>query len=330
MTLQNIPFSFLDLVTIRANDGITTAFQNSLSIAKKAQELGFLRFWFAEHHNMDGIASSATAILIAHIAAHTQKIRVGSGGVMLPNHTPLVVAEQFGTLQSLYGDRIDLGVGRARGGDYESALAVRKERIHSDENFFAELEELEDFLGDGTRSKVRAVPGWGTRVPIYLLGSSLYSAQVAARKGLPYAFASHFAPKDLLEVLRLYREHFTPSLACPKPYAIVALPCVLADTKEEALFLSSSAYQRGLALLRGESLKLKTPIPFLDISWNQREKAAVMGMQSMMVLGNAEDAKKQLITILQDTQADELIFTCDIYDQTKRIRSLEILDSLRH
>ncbi|MDO7252817.1 LLM class flavin-dependent oxidoreductase [Helicobacter cappadocius] len=325
MSLNNIPFSFLDLVPVLHNGSIQEAFKNSLFMAKKAEELGFKRFWLAEHHNMDGIACSATPVLISYIASNTKTIRVGSGGIMLPNHTPLVVAEQFGTLQEIYGNRIDLGVGRARGGNYESALLVRKERMFSDENFFEEFQNLEDFLGNTETSKVKAIPGYNTKVPLYLLGSSLYSAQMAAKKGLPYAFASHFAPKYLLEALKLYRENFIPSEMLEKPYAIVALPSSLAPTQEEALFLASSSYQRALSLFRDGSLRLKPPVPFLDIDWNPNEKVSVLSLLSQMVIGEKSNAKKFLSSLLCNTQADEFIFTCDIYDQDKRIRSLELL-----
>lgn len=325
MNLSDIAFSFLDLVPVKENSSIADAFKSSLSMAKKAEELGFKRFWLAEHHNMDGIACSATAVLIGYIASNTSSIRVGSGGIMLPNHTPLVVAEQFGTLQEIYGNRIDLGVGRARGGNYESALLIRKERISSDEFFFEEFENLQSFLGNDESLKVKAIPGYKTNVPLYLLGSSLYSAQMAGKKGLPYAFASHFAPKYLLEALRLYRESFVPSDVLKKPYVIVALPSALAPTQEEALFLASSSYQRGIALFRDESLRLKPPVRFLDIDWNANEKMSVLSLLSKMVIGDKESAKKFLSCVLDETQADEFIFTCDIYDQNKRMQSLEIL-----
>lgn len=325
MNLADIPFSFLDLVPVLENNSIDQALKSSLSMAKKAEELGFKRFWLAEHHNMDGIACSATAVLIGYIASNTSKIRVGSGGIMLPNHTPMVVAEQFGTLQEIYGNRIDLGVGRARGGNYESALLIRKERISSDEFFFEEFGNLQSFLGDGGTSKVKAIPGYKTNVPLYLLGSSLYSAQMAGKKGLPYAFASHFAPKYLLEALKLYRESFVPSNVLKKPYAIVALPSALAPTQEEALFLATSSYQRAIALFRDESLRLKPPMNFLDIPWNQNEKISVLSLLSKMVVGDKESAIKFLSSVLNETQADEFIFTCDIYDQDKRVQSLEIL-----
>lgn len=328
MNLADIPFSFLDLVPVPEGDSIAEAFKHSLNIAKKAEELGFKRFWLAEHHNMDGIACSATAVLIGYIASNTSSIRVGSGGIMLPNHTPMVVAEQFGTLQEIYGNRIDLGVGRARGGNYESALLIRKERISSDEFFFEEFGNLQSFLGDGGALKVKAIPGYKTNVPLYLLGSSLYSAQMAGIKGLPYAFASHFAPKYLLEALRLYRESFVPSSVLEKPYAMVALPSALAPTQEEALFLASSSYQRGVSLFRDESLRLKPPVKFLDIDWNENEKLSVLSLLSKMVVGDKTSAKAFLSSLLEETQADEFIFTCDIYDQDKRMQSLQILSEV--
>lgn len=325
MNLSDIPFSFIEVVPVSENNSIAGAFKDSLSIAKKAEELGFKRFWLAEHHNMDGIASSATAVLISYIASNTSRIRVGSGGIMLPNHTPLVIAEQFGTLQEIYGNRIDLGVGRARGGNYESALLIRKERMSSDEFFFEEFGNLQSFLGDDETLKVKAIPGHKTHVPLYLLGSSLYSAQMAGRKGLPYAFASHFAPKYLLEALRLYRESFVPSNTLKKPYVIVALPAALAPTQEEALFLATSSYQRSVSLFRDESLRLKPPVNFLDMDWNENEKISVLSLLSKMVIGDKDSARKFLSSLLDETQADEFIFNCDIYDHDKRIQSLEIL-----
>ncbi|PAF53115.1 hypothetical protein BKH42_07745 [Helicobacter sp. 13S00482-2] len=326
--MPHIPFSFLDLVPVLENGSIKDALKNSLCMAKKAEELGFKRFWLAEHHNMDGIACSATAVLISYIASNTKNIRIGSGGIMLPNHTPLVIAEQFGSLQEIYGNRIDLGIGRARGGNYESALLVRKERMFSDENFFEEFQSLQDFLSDKETSGVKAFPGHDTKVPLYLLGSSLYSAQMAGKKGLPYAFASHFAPKYLLDAIKLYRESFTPSEVMKKPYVMVALPSALASTQEEALFLATSSYQRSLSLFRGGSIKLKPPIAFLDMDWNSNEKISVLSMLSKMVIGEKKYAREFLFSIIDSTQADELIFTCDIYDQSKRIKSLELLSQI--
>ena len=281
--------------------------------------------WLAEHHNMDGIASSATALLIGHIAGGTSRIRVGSGGVMLPNHAPLVVAENFGTLETLYPGRIDLGLGRARRrpGDH-ARLASRSpgQRRRLPE----QVAELEMLLGPRrSQQSLLAVPGEGTQVPIWLLGSSLFSAHLAAQKGLPYAFASHFAPRYLHEALRIYRSNFQPSAVLDKPYAMIGVPLIAAPTDEEAEFLATTAFQRVLALIRGESLKQKPPVESMAPLWLPHEQDAVGSFFGLAVIGGPEKVRARLEILLEQTGADELIFTSDFYEHAHRLRSCEIV-----
>ncbi|MFT4191310.1 MAG: LLM class flavin-dependent oxidoreductase, partial [Comamonas sp.] len=251
----------LDLVPVRDTGTVAQALQQSLQLARHVEALGFTRYWLAEHHNMDGIASSATAVLIGHIAGGTQRIRVGSGGVMLPNHAPLVVAENFGTLAELYPGRIDLGLGRAPGTDPETTRALRRDRLGDGDDFPQNVQELQMLLGPAQPGqRVLAMPGVGTRVPIWLLGSSLFSAQLAAHLGLPYAFASHFAPRFLLQAVRLYRELFKPSPALARPYVMVGVPAVAAPTDEEAQWLATSLRQRVLSIVRGQRIRMQPPI----------------------------------------------------------------------
>ncbi len=258
--LQNIALSMLDLVAVREGGSIADALAISLRTARHAESLGFKRYWLAEHHNMPGIASSATAVLVGYIAGGTQSIRVGSGGVMLPNHAPLVVAEAFGTLAELYPGRIDLGLGRAPGTDQLTMRALRRDRIESEADFPRDVAELQQLLAPPEPGqRLTAIPGAGTEVPIWLLGSSLFSAQLAAERGLPYAFASHFAPRLLLQALDLYRTQFRPSAKLAKPYVVIGVPLIAAPSDEEAQFLASSTYQRVLGILRGNRGRLPPP-----------------------------------------------------------------------
>ena len=253
--LADVKISALDLVPVRHDKGPAESLRNSLDLAQHVEQLGYNRFWVAEHHNMDGIASSATSVLLGYLAGGTSTIRVGAGGVMLPNHAPLVIAEQFGTLASLYPDRIDLGLGRAPGSDQMTARALRRERSGSADDFPQDVAELMAYLGPRTPDqRVIAVPGSGTNVPIWLLGSSLFSAQLAGQRGLPYAFASHFAPRYMRDAIRVYREHFEPSAVLDKPYVMLGVPLVAADTDEQAEYQATSLYQRILSLMRGQTL----------------------------------------------------------------------------
>ncbi|MDH1264847.1 MULTISPECIES: LLM class flavin-dependent oxidoreductase [unclassified Pseudomonas] len=328
--LANTKFSILDLAPIRDDGGPEQALHNSLALAQHAERLGFTRFWVAEHHNMDGIASSATAVLLGYLAAGTSTIRVGSGGVMLPNHAPLVIAEQFGTLATLYPGRIDLGLGRAPGADQYTAHALRRERSGSADDFPADVAELQRYLGPRTPDqRVIAMPGTGTQVPIWLLGSSLFSAQLAGERGLPYAFASHFAPRYMHEAIRVYRNHFKPSEVLDKPYVMLGVPLLAADTDEQANHLATSAYQRILALIRGQSLVQRPPVKSMEGLWLPHEMDAVGSFFGMAMVGGPEKVRARLEVLLEQTGADELIFTCDMYDFADRLHAFDILASLR-
>ncbi|BAN45769.1 LLM class flavin-dependent oxidoreductase [Metapseudomonas resinovorans] len=328
--LSNLPFSVLDLAPVRDHGGATQALHNSLELARHVERLGFSRFWVAEHHNMEGIASSATAVLLAYLAGGTSSIRLGSGGVMLPNHAPLVIAEQFGTLASLYPGRIELGLGRAPGADHFTARALRRDRLGSADDFPRDVEELEALLGPRQPGQqVIAMPGMDTNVPIWLLGSSLFSAQLAGQKGLPYAFASHFAPRYMHEAIRVYRNHFRPSAVLDKPYVMLGVPLVAAPTDEEAEFLATTVFQRVLALIRGESLVLRPPVESMAGRWLPHEKEAVGSFLAMSMVGGPEKIRARLQVLLDQTDADELIFTCDLYQHEHRLRAFDILASLR-
>lgn len=329
--LARINISTLDLVPIRDDEpGPQQALQRSLALAQHVERLGYTRFWVAEHHNMDGIASSATAVLIGYLASGTSTLRVGAGGVMLPNHAPLVIAEQFGTLASLYPGRIDLGLGRAPGSDAFTAHALRRERSGSADDFPQDLEELQGYLGPRTPGqRVLAMPGSGSQVPLWLLGSSLFSAQLAGLKGLPYAFASHFAPRLMHEAIRVYRNHFKPSAVLDKPYVMLGVPLVAADSDEQAAYLATSAYQRILALIRGQSLVQRPPVASMEGLWLPHEKEAVGSFLGMAVIGGPDKVRARLELLLEQTEADELIFTSDLYDFADRLRSFELLAQLR-
>ncbi|MBV6288177.1 LLM class flavin-dependent oxidoreductase [Pseudomonas aegrilactucae] len=327
--LADINYSTLDLVPVRQDSGPAQSLRNSLDLAQHVEKFGYKRFWVAEHHNMDGIASSATSVLLGYLAGGTSTIRVGAGGVMLPNHAPLVIAEQFGTLASLYPGRIDLGLGRAPGSDQMTARALRRERSGSADDFPDDVEELVRYLGPRTPDqKVIAVPGYGTEVPIWLLGSSLFSAQLAGMRGLPYAFASHFAPRMMHEAIRVYRNHFKPSAVLDKPYVMLGVPLVAADTDEQADCLATSVYQRILALMRGQSLVQRPPVDSMDGLWLPHEREAVGSFLGLAMVGGPEKIRAKLEVLLEQTGADELIFTCDLYEHADRIRSYEILSQV--
>ncbi|KAA1174432.1 LLM class flavin-dependent oxidoreductase [Marinobacter salinexigens] len=322
-------YSLLELASVREGDSVATTLANSVAYAQHAEALGFKRFWLAEHHNMEGISSSATSVLIGHIAGKTDTIRVGSGGVMLPNHPPLVIAEQFGTLESLYPGRIDLGLGRAPGTDPITSRALRRDGLGA-EQFPEDVAALQTLLGPlQAGQQVKAIPGAGTNVPIWLLGSSLYSAQLAAMRGLPYAFAGHFAPRLYREALRVYREHFQPSEQLQAPYAMLAIPAVPADSMDEAKFLATTSYQRILSLFRGQPLWMRPPVESMDGLWNAGEKAGVLDFLGLQVLGNADDIRSQLDELLSTVEVDELMFTADIYDPDRRRHALDILSATR-
>jgi len=323
-----IPLSVLDLAPIVEGSSAADALRHTLDLARHAEAWGYRRYWLAEHHNMDGVACSATAVLVGHVAGGTATIRVGSGGVMLPNHSPLVVAEQFGTLATLYPGRIDLGLGRAPGTDQATARALRQHLLRDEDAFPQDVQELQAYLGDPRPGQaVRAIPGMGTRVPIWILGSSLYGAQLAAYLGLPYAFASHFAPDLLLQALDVYRRSYRPSADWPKPHAMVGINVVAADSDAEAARLFTSIQQRFLGMQRGVRGPLPRPIAPAEMEtlWNPREKAAVERMLVASAVGGPASLKDQLRQILEQTAADELIVAGAIHDHAARLRSYEIL-----
>jgi len=326
--LSNTPLSVLDLAPIRHGGTASEAFDDSVALARKADELGYNRYWLAEHHNIDGIASAATSVLIGHIAGKTRRIRVGSGGIMLPNHAPLVIAEQFGTLETLYPERIDLGLGRAPGADGATMRALRRDSFAGVDDFPERLEELRRYLGKaGAGQRIQAVPGQDTNVPIWLLGSSGYSAQLAARLGLPFVFAAQFAPGYLLEALHLYRSQFRPSAVLDAPYAMVGIPALVADNDAHAHYLNTTAEQKFLNLHRGKSIKSLPPAESID--WSPRERAAVGQNLGAAVVGSPDTVREGLEDFLQQTGANELMVVTDVYDREDRLRSLELLDGLR-
>jgi luciferase family oxidoreductase group 1 len=322
---QSPALSMLDLVAVREGGTVAQALAIALRTAQHAESLGFERYWLAEHHNMPGIASSATAVLVGHIAAGTQRMRIGSGGVMLPNHAPLVVAEAFGTLAELYPGRIDLGLGRAPGTDPLTMRALRRDRPEAAEDFPRDVAELQRLLGpEQPGQRLVATPGAGTNVPVWLLGSSLFSAQLAAERGLPYAFASHFAPRLLLQAIELYRRLFKPSVEWPKPYVVIGVPLIAAPTDDEAQFLASSTFARVLGILKGERRKLAAPVHGLAAQLSPQERAAIEDFLAAAVIGGPDTVRQGFAALLQATQADELMLVCDIYDPALRLRSLDI------
>lgn len=324
-TLKNITLSMLDLVAVREGGTVADALAISLRTAQHAELLGFTRYWLAEHHNMAGIASSATAVLVGHIAGGTQRIRVGSGGIMLPNHAPLVVAEAFGTLAELYPGRIDLGLGRAPGTDRATMRALRRDRPETEQDFPRDVAELQRLLGPVQDVQgIVAMPGAGTNVPIWLLGSSLFSAQLAAERGLPYAFAAHFAPRLLHQALDLYRNLFQPSGTLSEPYVIVGVPLIAAPTDDEAEFLASSTYQRVLGILTGDRQRLQPPVENFMAQLHPQECAAIGDFLAAAVIGGPNKVRAGLQALAQSTQANEFMLVCDVFDPTLRLRSLDI------
>lgn len=319
------PYSILDLSPIPEGADAGAALRHSLSLAQHAETWGYQRYWMAEHHNMIGNASSATAVALGYVAGGTCTIRVGSGGVMLPNHAPLVIAEQFGTLACLYPNRIDLGVGRAPGTDPQTARALRRDLQTSGDGFVQDVLELRDYLSrDALQAPVKAIPGAGTEVPIWVLGSSLYGAQLAAHLGLPYAFASHFAPADLFDALAIYRKTFKPSETCPEPYAMVLVNVVAAPTDEEAAFLFSTVQQHFVRMRRNTRGKLPPPIPDINQFWDEHERHFAQQMLACSVVGSAQTVSDGFASLLEQTQAQELMLAGQIFDHDARLRSFEI------
>ncbi|HVU76516.1 MAG TPA: LLM class flavin-dependent oxidoreductase [Gaiellaceae bacterium] len=323
------PLSVLDLAPIVEGATAGEALRNSLDLARNVERFGYRRFWLAEHHNAVGIASAATSVVIAHVAAGTSTIRVGSGGIMLPNHAPLLIAEQFGTLAELHPGRIDLGLGRAPGTDRLTILALRRDAASAD-TFPQDVVELQRYLADAVPGQaVQATPGAGTKVPLWILGSSLYGAQLAAMLGLPYAFASHFAPEALLPALQVYREKFEPSAQLQEPYAMVGANAVVAETDEEARRLFTSAQQSFTNIFRGRRGKLPPPIDDIESYWTPLEKERASAMLARSFVGSPDTVRAGLEAFVAETQADEIIVASAIHDHAERVRSYELLASVR-
>ena len=322
---HTVPLSVLDLAPVPQGTDPAQAFKSSLELAQHAEKWGYQRYWMAEHHNMTGIASAATSVLLGYIAGGTKTIRVGSGGVMLPNHSPLVIAEQFGTLATLYPNRVDLGLGRAPGTDQRTMIALRRHLSGEVDNFPKDVQELQLYFGEvQPHQAVQAVPGQGLHVPIWLLGSSLYSAQLAAALGLPFAFASHFAPDMLYQALAIYRSKFQPSGQLEKPYAMVCLNAIGADTDEEARRMFTSNQQQFINLRRGMPGKLPAPVDNIESLWSASERFGVDNALRMSVVGNKDTLRQGLQSILRETEADELMINGQIFDQQARLRSFEL------
>lgn len=331
-TLADIPYSVLDLVPITEGSTIAQCIANSQELAKAVERFGYHRYWLAEHHNMDSVASSATAVLIGHMAGATKHMRIGSGGIMLPNHSPLMVAEQFGTLATIYPDRIDLGLGRAPGTDQATARALRGYNIdaavHSFPNDVVALQCY--FSSDNSTSPVRAIPGEGVNIPLWILGSSTDSAHLAARLGLPYAFATHFAPTHFEAAVEIYRSNFIPSQQLDAPYVLACVNAVVADTNEEADFLKTSFYQLAASIVTGRRRPLPPPIHDLDSFWSPQVEAAVMQMGYYTFTGNVETVKQKLSAFQEQYQLDELMFVSHIFDPQAKIHSYELLQQTKH
>ncbi|EGM7010729.1 luciferase-like monooxygenase [Salmonella enterica subsp. enterica serovar Stanley] len=340
MTDKTIPFSVLDLAPIPEGSSAKEAFTHSLDLARLAEKRGYHRYWLAEHHNMTGIASAATSVLIGYmtgiasaatsvligyLAANTTTLHLGSGGVMLPNHSPLVIAEQFGTLNTLYPGRIDLGLGRAPGSDQPTMRALRRYMSGDIDNFPRDVAELVDwFDARDPNPHVRPVPGYGEQVPVWLLGSSLYSAQLAAQLGLPFAFASHFAPDMLFQALHLYRTQFKPSARLEKPYAMVCINIIAADSNRDAEFLFTSMQQAFVKLRRGETGQLPPPIENMETFWSPSEQYGVQQALSMSLVGDKAKVRHGLESILRETQADEIMVNGQIFDHQARLHSFDL------
>jgi len=316
--------SVLDLVGMHIGEPAGSAIARSVDLAQHVERLGYTRFWLAEHHSIEGLACSATPVLIGRVAAATKTIRVGSGGVMLPNHAPLVVAEQFGTLEALYPGRIDLGLGRAPGGAFQTMQALRRDLHQTGDDFPALLEELRTYLGpEKPGQAVKAIPGQGSNVPITLLGSSGFSAQLAGMLGLPFAFAAHFAPEYLYAAARLYRERFRPSDVLPRPYMMVAVQVIAAETDATARRLFTTPQQRFLRLIRNQPVELLPPVDSMEPLWHDSERAAVESKLSEAIVGSNATVKAGLEKLVAETAADEVIVVTDTYDHADRLRSYE-------
>ncbi|MDZ7772194.1 MAG: LLM class flavin-dependent oxidoreductase [Balneolaceae bacterium] len=325
MKSKDIRYSVLDLAVITEGQSPADAIHNSRDMARHAEEMGYTRFWMAEHHNMENIASSATSVLLGYVAEATDSIRLGSGGVMLPNHSPLIIAEQFGTLATLYPDRIDLGLGRAPGTDPTTANAIRPDRMQQVRQFPQNVRKLQHYFSADNRSaEVRAIPGEGTEVPIWILGSSTDSAHLAAALGLPYSFASHFSPGEFHAALNVYRESFEPSTQLDEPYVMPCINVVAADTDEQAQYLATSLKQMFMGVVTGNRDPMPPPVDDMNRVWNLRERMAVEQMLKYTFIGSKETIKGELKAFLGESEADEVMIASYIYDHKERIKSHRI------
>jgi luciferase family oxidoreductase group 1 len=321
---RQLPVSVLDLVGMRTGEPAGSAVARSVDLAQHVESWGYQRYWLAEHHSIAGLACSATAVLIGHVAAATKTIRVGSGGVMLPNHAPLVVAEQFGTLAALYPGRIDLGLGRAPGGDFATMRALRRDLHQSGDDFPALLEELRGYLGpEKPGQAVRAIPGQGSNVPVTLLGSSGFSAQLAAMLGLPFAFAAHFAPEYLYPAAQMYRDRFQPSAVLSRPHLMIGVQIIAAETDAAARRLFTTPQQRFLRLIRNQPVELLPPVDSMETLWQDFERAAVESRLGAAIIGSNASVKAGMERLVESTGADELIVVTDTYEHADRLQSYE-------
>ena len=329
-SFNGIPLSILDLAMINEGSTADQSFKNSVDLAQHAEKWGYNRFWLAEHHNMPGVASSATSVIIGHVAGSTKTIRVGAGGIMLPNHAPLVIAEQFGTLDALYPGRIDLGLGRAPGSDQATAYALRRTLQSSGNEFPQQLDELRTYFKYDPSARVRAIPGEGRDIPIWLLGSSDFSARLAAELGLPFSFASHFAPTYMMHALNLYHRNFKPSKDLQKPYTMLGITLIAADTDEKAHKIATSQQQQFLDIRKGVTTQFKPPLENAEAVWSDFEKATVADLLNWpsMIVGSPETVKRKLETFKEMTKADELIISSGIFNHEERLRSYEIVAEL--
>ena len=326
---KKIPLSVLDLVPIAEGFSITQAIDNSTKLAQAVEEFGYSRYWVAEHHNFSGIASAATSVILSYIGTKTEKIRIGSGGIMLPNHAPLVIAEQFGTLESLYPKRIDLGLGRAPGTDRKTMLALRRD-IHNDgSDFPLMLQELQYYLSnEATNKDIKAVPGYGLDIPIWLLGSSTFSAQLAAQKGLPFVFASHFAPDSMDDAIKIYHANFRPSEQLKDPYLIVCINIVCAQTNEEAQYLATTELQKFLYLQRGDNKQLPKPTKDMSSLWEEWEEKSIRHKTRESIWGTPEVVKERLEKLIERTQVNEVMINAMIYNPEDKIKSYELISKV--
>ena len=324
---NSIPLSVLDTSPINEGSNAGQSFKNSAELAQHVEALGFNRYWLAEHHNMAGIGSSATSVLIGYIAGVTKRIRVGAGGIMLPNHAPLVIAEQFGTLESIYPGRIDLGLGRAPGSDQATAYALRRTLQSTGDDFPEQLAELQAYFSSDKQARVRAIPGEGLDIPIWLLGSSGFSAQLAAAKGLPFSFASHFAPAYVLQAMQLYHQNFKPSKYLKEPYAMLGINVIAAETDEKAQWLATSQKLQFLGITTGRPSQLRPPVDNIDDFWTPQQRASIEQTLDprTTIVGSPETVKQKLESFIQETKANELIINSQVFDQEARLRSYEIV-----